>query len=204
MAGPIIASTALASSIGSKVLGESSMFKTSYVRSFKSKTIKIIAPCNIIEHVSDQFVITDHPTEKGTLMSDHMYALPKRVDVELIYSVSGGYNLFKQLGSYAGIAEKPKTLQEYYDQFLMLQASKSPFDITTGKRKFKNMLIESIENLTDDRTENLLSLVLRCREVMIVKSKRVDPNNQKDPANTSAPVSQGKVQPTSTSIEGLF
>ena len=42
----------------------------------------------VSEHQTDTAVITDHPTEYGALISDHQYMLPKRVDVEIAYSLS--------------------------------------------------------------------------------------------------------------------
>lgn len=88
-----------------------------------------------------------------------------------------------------------ENMEQYYKKFLALQASREPFSITTGKRLLTNMLIEEIDETTDDRTENLLLLTLRCREVIIVHTQSVQAPKQaqKAPANTAAPSNKGPV-----------
>ena len=48
-----------------------------------------------------------------------------------------------------------------------------PFDIITGKRKYRNMLIETLSVLTDADSENALVVTADCREVIIVKTQTV-------------------------------
>lgn len=168
------------------------MFKTSNTRSFKSKNISIIAPCNIQEKHSDRFQVTEHPTEMGVLISDHMYALPQRVEIQVGYSLSSGINALKQLGSFLGVSSSPKSLKDYYNAFLKLQSDRIPFDITTGKRQYKNMVIEDIEETTDKMSENSLFLTLRCREVIIVNTETYTSNDlQADAPNTAPPTNTG-------------
>lgn len=157
----------------------------------------IIAPTVISERHNDTIVITDHPTEKGSVISDHAYALPKRVDIEVVYSLSGGVTALQEIGALIGTNQSPKSLKEYYKQFLDLQTglmngTVSPFKIETGKRSYNNMVIESIEVETDKDTENLLRLFLRCREVIIVSTTVTNNNDvQKNPATTGTPIQRG-------------
>lgn len=175
-------------------LGSNVLFSTANIRSFVSDKISFVAPCNITEYSSDDYVVTDHPTEMGVLISDHMFALPKRVEIELIYSISGNNYALKSLGSAIGIGGKPRTMEQYYKDFLKLQASRVPFDITTGKRQYRNMVINHLGNITKVDSENCLKLQISARSVIIVKSKVQDTSNSVDNANLSGTSNQGQVQ----------
>jgi len=189
----------------SSFVGTNTLFKSTNTRSFKSSTVKIVAPCNITEKHSDHYVITEHPTEMGVLISDHMYALPKRVEIQVAYSLAGGVNALKSVGALLGVSKSPKSLQDYYNLFLKLQSDRNPFSITTGKRQYQNMVIESIEETTESKTENLLMINLRCREVIITNtSSYTDTSLQADAPNTASPVNNGTQQtqdgPTTTAL----
>lgn len=164
----------------------------------------ILAPCVVSEHHNDTAIITDHPVEFGSPISDHMYQLPKKVDIEVVYSLSSGINGLKMIASAVGLANKSAvTLRDYYDQFLKIQNTQQLIKINTGKRTYQNMVIESIECITDVNTENMLKLTLRCREVIIVTTSttQVPAANQADPAATAAPTQQNTTQlsqPSST------
>ena len=190
-----IASTALgvAQTTLQSFIGSNTLFQSSNKRKFAS----IKAPCTISEQHVDQYVVTNQPTEAGVQISDHMYAVPQRVDIEIAYSQSSQFYMLQSLGALAGIGTKPDSLIDYYHRFLAIQAFRVPFDITTGKRKYKNMVIESIEETTTERTENLLRIRLRCREVIIVNTTTsTDSSLQTAAPNTSATQQGGTQQPT--------
>ena len=173
-------------------LGDNILFKTSNERSFKNSTTSIIAPCTISERHEDQYVITEHPTEMGVLITDHMYALPKTVDIQLAYSLSHGINALKAVGALISASKSPVSLEDYYKQFLKLQSDREPFSIVTGKRKYTNMLIENISNVTDGTSENMLMLSIRAKQILIVNtSYTTNSKYQKDAANTASPNNNG-------------
>jgi hypothetical protein len=187
-----VAASSLLGAAGLNALGSNTLFKSSNTRTIVGKDISFYAPCNITEISNDDYVITDHPTEMGARISDHMYALPRRVEINMVYSVSGNFYLLKTVGAAFGIGSKPPTIKQYYDNFLKLQSNKELIDITTGKRQYKNMVIESISNITDVNYENSLRLTIRARELIIVKSK-VTNTNSNDP-NLSGTANAGTVQ----------
>lgn len=113
----------------------------------------IVVPVTIREHHRDTMTITQHPVEFGAQVSDHAFMNPKTLQITI------GYGAGTDL------------LRTAYNQFLALQSSRVPFSITTGKRKYANMLIESIDEETDQRTENILRLELHCTEVIMVKTQ---------------------------------
>ena len=140
----------------------------------------IQAPCTIFEHHDDHLQITDHPVELGAQISDHAYKLPKRVDIEI-----GWDKLDIQARSMT------------YEQIIKLQESVTPMSIVTGKRIYKNMLIESVGVVTDADSENILRVNLGCREVIIVQTQITNmapAANQANPQATAAPQNSGTVQ----------
>ena len=175
---------------------------------FKSKSTRaigsILAPCVVSETHEDQYTITNHPVQSGAIISDHMYAQPMRVDIEVIYSQSTANSALNAYAAIFGLGSTGMTLRQYYDQFLALQASKTPFDIITGKRSYSNMVIESISVRTNKETENLLALNLRCREIIIVTTDitSLDSANMSDPYTNGAPVQTGvkQLSPSSSAL----
>jgi hypothetical protein len=179
----------------SSFIGDTVLFRTSNIRAYVSGAVSIVAPCVISEKSDDNYVITEHPTEMGVLISDHMYALPKTVDITIAYSISGGYNALKAAGALIGASSSPLSLEQYYANFLQLQSDRIPFEITTGKRRYRDMLIENISNTTDTNTENMLMINMRAKQILIVNTKTTpDKAYQKDSANTAAPDSRGTLQ----------
>ncbi len=82
---------------------------------------------------------------------------------------------------------------EIYQQILSLQASRQPFDVITGKRKYQNMLIRAIEVTTDKHTETVLMAILTLRELNITQTQTVnikstDAKNMRE-GNTTGSVS---------------
>jgi hypothetical protein len=164
----------VASGLINGVLGGSANY-----RLFSNKNFSIAIPCSIRERHSDVLTITDHPVEIGSKISDHAYLNPQRVDIEIVYG-SG------QIDS----------LVDIYQKFTSLQASRELFNIVTGKRSYRDMLIEVIECTTDARTENLLRLNLHCRQVIIVSTQIVqaDSKDQANAKDTAAPTQKGTAQ----------
>ena len=140
----------------------------------------IIAPCTISEHHSDTMTITDHPIEIGANITDHSFMNPQQVDIVIAWG-SGIY----------------VPLNELYGQLLALQATRLPFDILTGKRKYTSMLMQSIEETTEADTENILRVTLSCRQVFLVSTSAASlapAANQANPSATADTVSRGTVQ----------
>lgn len=111
----------------------------------------------------DGLVITEHPVERGAVISDHAYLKPKTV------SIRGG-------ASEAGSSLNPESSSDQrtvvlYDKLLELQASCVPFDVITGKRSYKNMLLETLSVTTDATSTSTLWVMADCREVIIVETQ---------------------------------
>jgi hypothetical protein len=136
----------------------------------------------------DSLSITEHPVEQGASISDHAYKKPMTVAIRAGASDSG------TLIGPGGI----KRSVMVYEQLLALQATCEPIDITTGKRSYKNMLIEVISTTTDATTENALIVTADCREVIIVRTQvtSVPPRERHgNPGKTGSVSDKGTKQP---------
>lgn len=118
------------------------------------------ADVTLEEQHNDSSTITDHPVERGSAISDHVYRNPNQLTVVVGWSNSS----LKAAGD-AGY------VQRIYQQILALQATGNPFDVVTGKRRYRNMLIQAIATTTDPKTENALILTISMRTVIIVETK---------------------------------
>ena len=90
-------------------------------------------------------------------------------------------------------------VQTVYQNFLTMQQNATPFSITTGKRTLQNMLIEYINELTNEQTENSLILEMSCEQLILVSTSTAStaptgmstPDNQQNPGVNAAPLPQG-------------
>lgn len=157
----------------------------------------IVPSVTISEKHSDTLEITEHPIEDGAPVSDHAYKRPPEVTMELGFA--GGGSLLDgvdttqmfNLNSGLSLGTSPR---EVYQQLVALQESRIPFDVTTGKRQYQNMLIKSLDVTTDKISENVLMCSLTLRNVIISRTQSVtvaDKANMADGVSTSAVQNSG-------------
>lgn len=135
----------------------------------------IEAQVTIEESHTDELVITDHPIEQGANVTDHAYKRPAEVTVRCGWSNSGTQSIAQEVDSFLSLLEgnglgAAGYVQSIYAQLLTLQESRIPFDIVTGKRKYRNMLIRSISASTDEKSEHSLFVTVVCREIITVQT----------------------------------
>lgn len=160
----------------------------------RSRKIGLIIPDVVVsEKHQDALEITEHPVEIGASVSDHSYKRPAEVTMETGFSGGGSLLDFADtsaIGISLGVSPK-----EIYQQILELQASRTPFDVTTGKRQYSNMLIRAIDVTTDRTSENVLMCVLTLREVIISQTESI---TVADKADMQTGVSTSSVENTGT------
>jgi len=185
----------IAASIGADVV---SAFFTPK-RSITSSVGSFHAYVTLEERHHDELVITDHPVEQGASISDHAYKKPAEVTLTLAWSNSSLSSITSlQFGNYS---------QFVYKQLLALQSSRTPFALSTGKRRYQNMMIQSLDTTTDAKTENSLIATIHCREVIIVQTTttQLQPAaNMSSPQKTAAITNSGTKQPQSTTTSVLY
>ncbi|GLQ96480.1 phage baseplate protein [Dyella mobilis] len=157
-----------------------------------SRSIGTIIPqCTVEERVVDELEITDHPIEQGADITDHAFKRPSIVTARYGWSNSGSiFNL-----TTGGIVSSDPV--DIYNQLLALQASRQPFTLQTGKLSYDNVLIKTIEQLTDMKTENALSVTITFKQIIIVslQATTLQAANQANPAQTAPVTNGGTVQP---------
>lgn len=172
-----------------------------------------IIPNVVVEEVhTDTLTITDHPVEQGAPITDHAFKNPAELSMRIGWS-SSSLALDSVVSSVidsvkAGKLTTPKikTVRDIYEDLLKLQASRKPFDVSTGKRLYKDMLIRSISTTTDASTENALVVSVVLRQVIIVQTKaaKLKPEAQKNPAKTAPAFDRGTIQPQMSSLVDIL
>ena len=115
----------------------------------------IVADATVVEDSEDEIVITDHPVEVGSVVSDNSFKLPATLTLEYGWA----------LGSTQNTAQDATWLKTLYAQLLSLQVNRTLCNIYTGKRAYSNMLIRTISCTTDVEHENILLVRIGCREI---------------------------------------
>ncbi len=180
----------------------------------------------------DELMVTDHPVESGSAISDHAYKLPVHVRLHWAWSDSPAVNqgllsaamsfASGSVGNALGLVSagvqtvnafssllsgnSTSQIKSIYQNLIALQNSRMLFSIVTGKRSYKNMLMKSIQVLTDRHFDNALVVQMECREIQIAYTQTVqitsqinsDPTALSDPAK-QVPINSGQVQLSPTS-----
>ncbi len=132
------------------------------------------------EQHTDSLCITDYPTESGASMSDHAFKKPERVSIA------------------AGVSATHEDVNLFYQKLLELQEKCEPFEIITGKRRYTDMLVETLAVPTDKTKENSLWFHATCKRIRIVgvKTTSLPPvERQTLPNSTASPKDGGTITP---------
>lgn len=135
----------------------------------------ITAQVVLSEETTDVLTITKQPVQTGAPITDHSYKEPTSLVMRILQQDQDLLGSFLSTFSGNGLAA-------IYEQFLELQSSRTPFDVVTPKRLYKNMLIASLRQNTDKQTENCLSFEVGLQEVILVSIgvSQVSPLNQRN------------------------
>lgn len=121
----------------------------------------IVMDVTVEEHHTDEVEITEHPVEQGASITDHAYLKPATVTIRAGASDSGG------------TSTGDRRCVEIYEKLRELMGKREPFDLVTGKRTYKNMLIKSLDQVTNAQTEHVLLVTAELREVILVSVQTV-------------------------------
>jgi len=175
-----------------------SQISTLYFISQSNHSLGGINPdCCIEEQHRDDLVITELPVEQGAAISDHSYKRPALLSLRYGFSDSS--------------AGQAGHVRQVYNMLLSLQASRQPFTVSTGKRLYKSMLLQSIDTGTDNKTANSMFVSAVCREIILTSTQSTAGNsaspaqsnsNQSSPETSSAVVDKGAVNPDYVNFSG--
>jgi len=147
----------------------------------------VIPDCAIREQHQDDLEVTHHPVQRGSKISDNAINLPKVVFIEWGWSPSSYKNQLFDEGY----------LNKIYKNLLKLKEDRELISLSTGKRSYTNMLIRSLMETTEVKTENVLILRMRCEELILADLQTVtvpDASVQKNPSQNAAVINQGTKQ----------
>lgn len=154
------------------------------------------------ESGSDELTITRHPVEQGAAITDHAFKEPAQLTIRAGWSPTVLQTLVSSAGALLSGASLTSLLsndyvKETYEKLLKLQAEREPFEIVTGKRRYKNMLMRSLAQTTDEKTESVLVVTAQFQEIIIVQTQATSlppADQQAEPERTAAPEANGSKQ----------
>ena len=164
----------------------------------QGRSIAGIVPQVVVEEKHrDELVITNHPVQNGANITDHAYKQPAMVSLRYGWSSSGAlYSL--DLGA--------PSVDDVYSMLLKLQESRQPFDVVTGKRNYSNMLIRSIDLVTDKTTEKSIIVDVLLQQIIIVETQAAtlkSPSVMAMPEKTAPVTNAGVKQPVKSVLYQL-
>lgn len=140
----------------------------------------------IEESHEDGLEVTSHPVETGANISDHAYVKPASLTIRAGVSNASPLNAFS-----------PDAAADFYAKLLELMRSREPFDVVTGKRLYKNMLLASLSAVTDAGSEKALIFTARLQEVILVNTRALavpEARLHAAPGKTGAAAERGQIQ----------
>lgn len=160
----------------------------------------ILADVTVEENHRDEVIITQHPVEGGGVIADHAYKRPAELEIRCGFSnASAGYVGY---------------VQEQYEALLKLQLDRQLFDVYTGKRRYRNMLIRGLSVATDPRSENILMASVALQEVVLVSTQTTGTgtntaatggsSDQDNPASTGSVTNGGTVAATNVGPQAFI
>jgi hypothetical protein len=164
----------------------------------KGKIGGIEIQATLEETHTDNLQVTEHPVEQGAAITDHAYKMPSEVVLRCGWSNSSLKALTGAASALfsGGSASVSDYVGGIYTQLLKLQESRVPFDITTSKRQYTNMLITGMQVTTDNRTSNMLMVQVTCRQIIIASTQAttLPPNANQADAQKTGEVQNNGVQ----------
>lgn len=185
---------------------------------------QIIKQVTLEEVHTDEMEITEHPVEQGTVIADHAFARPAEVIITAAWSNSpnatstlgalGGFAAAQSgaaralvgalefgsglMNALGGLSSGQTNTQKTYDGILKLYRNRRLFDVYTGKRVYKNMMIRSLSTTTDRETENMLILRITCRQILMAATQTVtvpSSSTMSDPSKNAGVQDSGVTSP---------
>ncbi len=148
-----------------------------------SRSAALFVPDVTVEAVGqDALGITGAPVETGATMTDHSFKLPVRLEMVAGWSDCGNYNGY---------------IRSIYEKLLRLQATRLPFSIFTSRRRYQNMLMESITDPINANTYTAMLPRITFRELIISRTQTSNEGTTQvgagAPAGMQPPVDRGTV-----------
>lgn len=146
------------------------------------RSIGDLYPHVVVEETHhDEMAITEHPIETGAPITDHAFNRQPFVEIRCGWSNS--------------TAASEGYVQAVYRALLDLQSSRTPFNVSTGKRQYSNMLMASVMVRTDVESEYALNVVGVARQITITSTQTT---------GSSSALTDGSSSVASQNTDGSF
>ena len=159
----------------------------------------------IRESHKDELTITEHPIQLGSPIADHAFKRPAELTIECAWSDSpparnlldAAQNILSSTRTASSVLTGEASTQSKAAYALLrgLQDNRVLLDVTTGKRIYTNMLLQSLSVVTEADSENILMVTAVLREVFIVQAQTATiPLSREShalPSQTTPPVNGG-------------
>lgn len=179
-----------------------------------SSGVTVIPDLAIRERHSDRLGITAHPIQTGAAITDHAFVMQPEFTLEFGWSnssVSGiiqdftGTSLTDVLTGDLGEGY----IKQVYAKIIALQRSRQLCTVVTGKRHYKNVLIESVDTYTDVETAYSMIVAMNCKALQLVSvattsTASISQDSQANPASTSPEQGNGTKQLQNTTNESFL
>lgn len=119
------------------------------------------------ESHSDGMEVTTHAVQQGFIVTDHVLRKPSILSLNVIVE-----------GDFFGLS-----IDDKYTQAIEFMRLGEVVDVVTTNRLYKNMVITSIDSMTDTQSEKLLSMRIELVEIRIVNAEVVEVPPEEKQAN---------------------
>lgn len=135
--------------------------------------------------VKEQAKVMEHPTEKGTIISDHRVILPVEIELLLILASANYQSVYKDIRQY------------YFNATLLIVQTRSGI--------YENQLIASLPHEENPEMFNALEISLNLKQIQFVTTQYgVVPRYPSDTTTVDRGVQQGTTIPTPTPSLVIF
>ena len=176
--------------------------------------VTVIPDLAIRESHSDRLGITAHPIQTGAAITDHAFVMQPEFTLEFGWSNSSISGIIQDFTGTSLTDVMTGDLGEgyvkqVYTKIIALQQSRQLCTVVTGKRQYKNVLIESVETYTDVETAYSMIVSMNCKALQLVSvattsTVGVSQSTQSSPASTSPEQGNGTKQLQNTTNDSIL
>ena len=150
----------------------------------------IVLNCTMRERHGGAFAISDAPIEDGSFITDHAIELPRILDIDAVISPFPDNPVDELRSAYSFIRDSIQTQSfrspldyaaDVWARIRALASSMEPFEVTTDREHYKQMIFESYECI-DANNPGSTFLTATLRQVQFAKT-RTDTFSAADQAN---------------------
>lgn len=151
---------------------------------------EIIPDVVITEEHDDEVTLTRHPVDRGAAIADHAYIQPATVTV--IFAWSDSSRLINSVMN-GSILKGLMTTRQVYEKMQEIMRARKLLKLSTGKRKYDNVIITKMSTTSSADTESSLILEITFEEVNLVSvaETTLAAVKQKDASLTASPTNGG-------------